>query len=130
MPVYFISVYHISVLTCPLPYALVIDDDAAYGQDLLGHVQAERNAAIQPNGVADDLCRKVVADTAGAKGLRRPCRPPILLPILKPSRSQVDSTYAGPNSSVRIASERELHRDTGMCYSVCDQPHDLIRELT
>src|SRR3954454_632288 len=35
-------------LACPLPHALVADDDAACGQHLLDHAQAERKAEIQP----------------------------------------------------------------------------------
>src|SRR4051812_10311711 len=39
----------------PLPYGLVADDDAAGGQHLLDHAQAEREAEIQPDRMADDL---------------------------------------------------------------------------
>jgi hypothetical protein len=56
----------------PLSYGLVADDDAACGQHLLDHAQAEREAEIQPNRVADDLGRKPVAGVAG--GGRR-CHP-------------------------------------------------------
>jgi hypothetical protein len=49
----------------PLPHALVADDDAARGQHLLDHAQAEGKAEIQPNRMADDLGRKPVAGVAG-----------------------------------------------------------------
>src|SRR4051794_33413148 len=42
-------------LARPLPYGLVADDDAARGQHLLDHAQAEREAEIQPDSVADHL---------------------------------------------------------------------------
>jgi hypothetical protein len=67
----------------PLPYGLVADDDAAGGQHLLDHAQAEREAEIQPNRVADDLGRKAVASVAGEGRRRHPVRLPALLPIRK-----------------------------------------------
>src|SRR3954470_14532558 len=48
----------------PLPYALMADDDAARGQHLLDHAQAEREAEIQPDSVADHLRRETVAGIA------------------------------------------------------------------
>src|SRR5215212_844344 len=48
-------------LARPLPHALMADDDAASGQHLLDHAQAEREAEIQPNRVADDLRWETVA---------------------------------------------------------------------
>ena len=56
----------------PLPHALVAHDDAACSQHLLDHAQAEREAEILPNRVADDLGRKPVAGVAG-RGWR--CHP-------------------------------------------------------
>src|SRR3954464_5809661 len=53
----------------PLPYPLVADDNAAPGQHLLDHAQAEREAEIKPNRVADDLGRKPVAGVAGGAGV-------------------------------------------------------------
>src|SRR3954447_13760543 len=47
-----------------LPHALVADDDAAGGQHLLHHAQAEREAEIEPNGVTDDRGREAVTDIA------------------------------------------------------------------
>ena len=44
----------------PLPHRLVTDDDAAGGQHLLDHSQAQREAEIQPDRVADDLGWKAV----------------------------------------------------------------------
>src|SRR3954462_9700218 len=45
----------------PLPHTLMADDDAARGQHLLDHAQAEREAEIQPDSVADHLRRETVA---------------------------------------------------------------------
>src|SRR4051794_14143081 len=45
----------------PLPHALMAHDDAARGQHLLDHAQAEREAEIQPYRVADHLRRETVA---------------------------------------------------------------------
>ena len=66
-----------------MPYGLVADDDAAGGQHLLDHAQAEREAEVQPNRVADDLGRKAVASVAGEGRRRHPVRLPALLPIRK-----------------------------------------------
>src|SRR3954470_13124226 len=48
-------------LSAHCPYALMADDDAARGQHLLDHAQAEREAEIQPDSVADHLRRETVA---------------------------------------------------------------------
>src|SRR5215211_1054056 len=45
----------------PLPHALVAHDDAARGQHLLDHAQAERKAEVQPYRVADHLRWETVA---------------------------------------------------------------------
>ena len=73
----------------PLPHGLVADDDAARGQHLLDHAQAEREAEIQPDRVADDLGREAVAGIAGANGRRHPLRLPALLPIRKPASAKL-----------------------------------------
>jgi hypothetical protein len=49
------------------------DDDAARGQHLLDHAQAEREAEIQPDRVADDLGWKAMAGVLGAS-VRRAAR--------------------------------------------------------
>src|SRR4051794_3632840 len=49
-------------LARPLSDSLVADDDATCGQHLLDHAQAEREAEVQPNRVADDLSRKSVVN--------------------------------------------------------------------
>ena len=67
----------------PLPHGLVADDDAARGQHLLDHAQAEGEAEVQPHRVADDLGRKAVAGVAGASRRRHPVRLPALPPIRK-----------------------------------------------
>src|SRR3954465_14714519 len=80
----------------PLPYGLVADDDAAGGQHLLDHAQAEREAEIQPNRVADDLGRKAVASVAGEGRRRHPVRLPALLPIRKRPAAKLTWRYCGP----------------------------------
>src|ERR671916_3033337 len=44
----------------PPPHGLVAHDDAAGGQHLLDHAQAEREAEVQPHRVADDLGREAM----------------------------------------------------------------------
>ena len=81
---------HLAELERPLPHALMANEDAACGQHLLDHTQAEREAEIQPDGVADDLGREAVAGIAGANGRRHPVWLPALFAIRKPASSQVD----------------------------------------
>src|SRR3954469_25122478 len=45
----------------PLPHALTADDDAARGQHLLDHMQAEWEAKVQLCRLADHLRRETVA---------------------------------------------------------------------
>src|SRR3954449_8289095 len=45
-------------LARPLPHGLVTDVDAAGRQHLFDHAQAQREAEVQPHGVADDLAWK------------------------------------------------------------------------
>src|SRR3954468_6141227 len=54
----------------PLAHGLVADGDAARGQQLLDHPQAEREAEVEPDGVADDLRREAVAGVGGPDRLR------------------------------------------------------------
>src|SRR4051794_25656853 len=58
----------------PLAHGLVADRDAARGQRLLDHPQAEREAEVEPDGVADDLRREAVAGVGG-RDRRRHARP-------------------------------------------------------
>ena len=44
----------------PLPHRLMTDNNAAGGQHLLDHSQAQREAEIEPDRMADDLGRKTV----------------------------------------------------------------------
>src|SRR3954462_5946025 len=48
-------------LARPLAHGLVAHVNAAGGQHLFDHAQAERKAEIEPDGVADDLAWKAVA---------------------------------------------------------------------
>jgi hypothetical protein len=56
----------------PLPYGFVADRDAARGEDLIHVPQAQGEAEIEPDRVADDLGRKAVA---GVAGRGRHCHP-------------------------------------------------------
>src|SRR3954447_2253554 len=58
----------------PLPHRLVADGDAAGGQQLLDHPQAEREAEVEPDRVADDLRREAVTGVGG-RARRRHARP-------------------------------------------------------
>src|SRR5215831_7523189 len=60
----------------PFPHRFVADDDAAGGQQLLDHTQTEREAEIQPDGVADDLAREPIAGITGASRCHHPTRLP------------------------------------------------------
>src|SRR3954453_13545419 len=91
----------------PLSYGLVADDDAACGQHLLDHAQAEREAEVQPNRVADDLGRKAVASVAGEGRRRHPVRLPALLPIRK--RPATKLTAPWPRKGFAFASASTVY---------------------
>jgi hypothetical protein len=61
-------------LAGPLPHGLVADDDAAGRQQLLNQAQPEREAEMEPGGVADDLGREPVTGVARAGGGRHAAR--------------------------------------------------------
>jgi hypothetical protein len=63
-------------LAGPLPHRFMADDDPAGGQHLLDHAQAEREAEVEPDHVADDLGWEPVAGVAGAEGHGHPARLP------------------------------------------------------
>jgi hypothetical protein len=42
----------------PLPRGFMADNDATRGQQLLHHAQPEREAEVEPDGMADNLGRK------------------------------------------------------------------------
>src|SRR4051812_13541872 len=52
-------------LARPLPDSLMAHVDAAGGQHLFDHAQAQGKAEVEPHGVADDLARKAVAGVGG-----------------------------------------------------------------
>src|SRR3954471_7736800 len=52
-------------LARPLAHGFMAHVDAAGGQHLFDHAQAERKAEVQPHGVADDLAWKAVAGVGG-----------------------------------------------------------------
>src|SRR3954464_473420 len=69
-------------LEAPLPHGLGADVDAAGGQQLLDHPQAEREAEVEPDRVADDLRREPVAGVGGRDRLRH-ARPVANLPAAR-----------------------------------------------
>src|SRR3954447_20174361 len=69
----------------PLPYGLVADEDAAGGEHLLDHAQAERETEVEPDRVADDLRREAMAGVAGAEGHGHPARLPVPVCHRKPA---------------------------------------------
>ncbi len=60
----------------PLPHRLMADLDAAGGQHLLDHTQAERKPEVQPHGMADHLRRKAVAGIVSTAGWFHPSHMP------------------------------------------------------
>jgi hypothetical protein len=52
----------------PLPHGLMADQDAAGGQHLLDHAQAQGEPVVQPNRVADDFSREAVASIVRRTG--------------------------------------------------------------
>ena len=73
-------------IQAPIVVGFVADDDATRGQQLLHHAQTEREAEIQPNGVADDLGWESIAGVAGGSGCRHPTRLPFPARPRKPPR--------------------------------------------
>src|SRR5437773_1015694 len=76
---------------CPLPHRFVADNDAAGGQQLLHHPKTEREAAIEPHCMTDDLGREPIPGVASSSGCRHPIR--LLTPIRRrkyPGVHQVD----------------------------------------
>jgi hypothetical protein len=53
-----------------MPNALVADDQAAFGKQVLDVAQAELEAEVQPDGLADDLGREALATEQGPVGRR------------------------------------------------------------
>src|SRR3954464_1243800 len=48
-------------LARPLPHGFMAHVDAAGGQHLFHHAQAQRKTEVEPNGLADDLAWKAIA---------------------------------------------------------------------
>jgi hypothetical protein len=83
-------------LARPPPHGFVADDDAAGSQRLLHHAQAEREAEIQPYGVADDLGREPIPGVAGASGSRHPT--PLLTPACRRKPGKVRAKLTVPSA--------------------------------
>ncbi len=77
----------------PLPHSLIADDDAACSQHLLDPAQAEREAEIQPDRMADDLGGEAIAGIAGKGRRRYRVRLPALPPIRKLASSRVNGIH-------------------------------------
>ncbi len=71
------------------------DHDAASGQHLFHHAQAQRKAEVEPHDVADDLGRDAIRGMAGANWRYHTIRPGDRTATGKPAEviSQVDGAY-------------------------------------
>src|SRR6478672_1869276 len=81
--------------TRPLPHGFMADDDATRGQQLLHHAKPEREAEVEPDGMADDLGREAIPGVAGASGYGHPTR--LLTPACRRKRGkarQLDGAVA------------------------------------
>src|SRR5262249_40462457 len=97
----------------PLSYSFMADDDAAGGQRLLHHAQTEREAEIQPHGMADDLGREPIPAVAGASGGRHPTR--LLTPACRRKRRKAaKSTVPNQRSSETRPVRESLIRRPGL----------------
>jgi hypothetical protein len=86
-------------LARPLSDGFVADDDAAGRQQLLRHAQPEREAEIQPHGMADDLGREPIPGVAGASGWPHPTR--LLTPICLRKRGKARQVDGAPSVPLR-----------------------------
>src|SRR5919206_1813742 len=71
-------------LARPLAHGLMADEDAAGGQHLFDHAQAQGKAEIEPDCVADDLGWEAMTGIAVTGGCRHPARLPAAQPGSKP----------------------------------------------
>src|SRR5687768_6454632 len=92
------------------------DEDAAGGEHLLDHAQAEREAEVEPDHVADDLGREAVAGVAGAGGRRHPARLSVLTPSRKPAGSNL--TVPAPLPTLRRDPRGARRTARGRCGSL------------
>src|SRR3954463_5425674 len=92
-------------LARPLAHGLVAHVDAAGGQHLFHHAQAQRKAEVQPDGVADDLARKAVA---GVGGLGGTCHAPPLPGSAFPAKPRPKLTVP-VRESLRATNSCKLH---------------------
>src|ERR687890_1972451 len=61
----------------PLPHCLVADQDAAGGEHLLDHAQAQGEPEVQPHGMPDHLSWKAVAGVTRMTGVFHPAHMPL-----------------------------------------------------
>ena len=88
----------------PLPHGFVAHEDAASGQHLLDHPQAQREAEVEPDRVADDLGREAVAGVGGL-ARRRHVEP---VPGRRPARNLPRANLTVPAQEVDPALVRQL----------------------
>src|SRR3954454_11869281 len=84
-------------LEAPLAHGLVAHVDAAGGQHLFHHAQAQRKAEVEPNGVADDLARKAIAGVDSRRRvtwLRMSCSSPTRPGLPRQAPPQVDGAVS------------------------------------
>ena len=86
-------------LARPLPHGFVADDDAAGGQQLLNRAQPEREAEVQPDGMADDFGREAIPRVAGASRCRHPTR--LLTPACRYKRGKARQVDVPPMACSR-----------------------------
>ncbi len=91
-------------LARPLPHGLVAHGDAAGGQHLLHHAQAERETEVEPDGVADDLGRREAVAGVGGLGRRRHVGP---VPHPWPARNLPRANLTMPRRARELLSLEE-----------------------
>ncbi len=72
-------------LSTPLPDALVRDDDPPLFQEILDISEAQAEAVVEPDGVADDLRRESVSVVAGCMVVHLPSLPGRCFKLTVPS---------------------------------------------
>src|SRR3954471_5556958 len=115
-------------LEAPLAHSLVAHVDAAGGQHLFDHAQAQRKAEVQPHGVADDLARKAIA---GVGGLGCGCHarhlPVPAFPAKPRPKLTVPTTALAPRMSKRRMVRSPIFE---IAPSLCLPPVDVCRGVS
>ena len=82
----------------PLAHGFMTNNDAMRGQRFIRHAQAEREAEVEPDGVADDLGRTAIAGVAGASRCRYPARLISFRSSREPASSQAGGAFNQPSN--------------------------------